>query len=90
MQNHHEDSIAFYPENNALQTQLETLAATDTSIRAQYDANSDTGAVYNLRAEFDYEFNRRLSLGAGMFSGHANNYDENSAFVLIRYSFGSS
>ncbi len=87
MQNHKEDQIALYPTNSILQDQLETVAATDSDIRTSYDGNTDTGAVYNLRAEFDYKIDKRLSLEGLMFSGHANDYNENAAFVSMRYSF---
>lgn len=87
IQNHREDQIAYYPTSSNLQSQLETVAATDSDIQTEYDGNTDTGAVYNLKVEFEYKMDKRLSLKGLMFSGNANDYNENAAFISMRYLF---
>ena len=82
-----EEDAAYYPDDGALQSNLNTLAAGDPTLRSRYEGQTDTGGIYNLKAEFEYELDKQLSLGGMVSANNAKDYKENSVFFFLRYLF---
>ncbi|MDO9713570.1 cellulose synthase subunit BcsC-related outer membrane protein [Paracraurococcus lichenis] len=82
-----EDSIAAFPNNRALQSEMQAAAAQNPDILARFPGQSRNGIVGSLRADVEYPLTPTLSLGASVRYDKAANWDETRAMVRLNNRF---
>jgi tetratricopeptide (TPR) repeat protein len=87
VQHFEEDTVDVYPDSPALQRRLERLALTDSRLDTQFDGQSQTGFLYGIRGEFEYQVTRNLALGGFAFTNNTDDYHAHGAFAYLRFSF---
>lgn len=85
--NWREDSIAAFPNNRALQSEMQAAAAQNPDILARFPGQSRNGIVGSLRADVEYPLTSTLSLGASVRYDKAANWDETRAMVKLNNRF---
>lgn len=81
------DAALVFPENPNLQTQLESLAEEDATVRTLYDGNKESGLNYNISSEFEYLVKPQLGIGASLTLQSAANFNEQHLSFFTKYYF---
>ncbi len=84
IQSFREDDTDYYPNDLAMQQQLEQLAVTDPSRSTFYEGQSVTGVNFSLQAGTEYALTSALSVGAKVTFANAKDYDEFTGIVYLR------
>ncbi len=74
-----------FPNDPALQRQLDDRATSDPNVVTSRPAAEKSSAVYTLRGEIGYSPDKRLALGAWASLTDTNNFKESAAGVFLRY-----
>ncbi|WP_410013021.1 cellulose synthase subunit BcsC-related outer membrane protein [Sodalis sp. C49] len=87
-QSYSQDKSAYYPNNPALQTALESLVAGGYVDSAYYDARNENGVSYNVHANGSYKINPNMSVGGQVGYDTFGDYSESTALVYFKYLLG--
>ncbi len=87
-QSYSQDKSAYFPNNPALQAQLEALVASGYGDKAYYDARSENGVSYNVHANGTYKINTNMSVGGQVGYDTFGNYSESTALLYFKYLLG--
>ncbi|KAA8998619.1 tetratricopeptide repeat protein [Affinibrenneria salicis] len=84
-QSYSQKESAYFPNNPALQSELETLVAAGYGSEAWYPGQSQSGIGYNLKAEGSYKLNKNMIIGGQAGYDTFGDYSESTALVYFRY-----
>ncbi|WP_084615687.1 cellulose biosynthesis protein BcsC [Solimonas flava] len=84
LQSFREDGAALYPNNGALQKEVEDLAASEpaSNLATGYASQNNSGLAYRVGSAVQYRMTERLSLGGTLSVDNARDYEE---LVLLGY-----
>jgi len=82
-----EDRARYFPNNAGLQSDLEALAASDPTIEAFHQGQSQTGVGFNLHGQLEYQISPTLSVGGAASFDKAADWFEASALVYMKHLF---
>ena len=85
VQDYREDDSPVFPDDDALQAQLETLAAGDPALSATYPGKDTTEFVYRLHGRLEYRLGPRLSWGGWASAARSDDYEEYGAGLYLRW-----
>nr|WP_314687447.1 cellulose synthase subunit BcsC-related outer membrane protein [uncultured Pantoea sp.] len=89
-QSYSQDKSAYFPDNAALQSQLQSLADRGFVRSAYYSGESTNGVGYNLHAGADYKINKDVTIGGQLGYDTFGDYNESTANLYFRYMFGDN
>ncbi|MDU6409643.1 MAG: cellulose synthase subunit BcsC-related outer membrane protein [Yersiniaceae bacterium] len=84
-QSYSKDKSAYYPDDPALQSQLESLVAAGYGTEAYYAGSSENGIGWNLGAAGNYHLNRNMIVGGKVGYDTFGDYNESRAELYFRY-----
>ncbi|NGY03753.1 cellulose biosynthesis protein BcsC [Solimonas terrae] len=89
IQSFREDGTALYPNNGALQDEVEELAAFEPAadIPTGYPSQHNTGLGYRFAGAAQYRLTDHLALGGSLGIDNARDYRELNLIGYLRYSF---
>ncbi len=82
-----ESATAVFPNDAALQQRWQELAASRNKLEPLYDGRQDSGFLYNLHSEIDYQLNRQFLLGGWLEANNASDFKEVTAGIALKYYF---
>ena len=88
-QSYSQDSSDYFPTQSGWQQQLETAVANGFAKEAQYQATSENGLGYTVRAGADYKVNKQMSIGGQVGYDTFGDYNESTAGLWFRYMLGN-
>lgn len=89
-QSYSQDKSAYFPDDAALQSQLQSLADRGFVRSAYYSGESKNGIGYNLHAGADYKINKDVTIGGQLGYDTFGDYNESTANLYFRYMFGDN
>lgn len=89
-QSYSQDKSAYFPNDAALQAQLQSLADRGFVKSAYYSGESKNGIGYNLHAGADYKINKDVTIGGQLGYDTFGDYNESTANLHFRYLFGEN
>lgn len=89
-QSYSQDRSAYFPNDPAMQAQLESYAASGAVKSAYYSGDSKNGIGYNLHAGADYKVNKAVTVGGQLGYDTFGDYSESTAQLYFRYLFGDN
>ena len=89
-QSYSQDRSAYFPNDPAMQSQLESWAASGAVKSAYYSGDSKNGIGYNLHAGADYKVNKEVTIGGQLGYDTFGDYNESTAQLYFRYLFGDN
>ncbi|WP_413556163.1 cellulose synthase subunit BcsC-related outer membrane protein [Brenneria sp. L3-3Z] len=84
-QSYSQKESAYFPNNPAWQSELESLVAAGYGSEAWYPGKSQNGIGYNLKAEGNYKLNKNMIIGGQAGYDTFGDYSESTALVYFRY-----
>ncbi|WKZ92485.1 cellulose synthase subunit BcsC-related outer membrane protein [Chimaeribacter arupi] len=84
-QSYSKDKSAYFPDDPALQSQLESLVAAGFGSEAYYAGSSENGIGWNLGAAGNYHLNRNMIVGGKVGYDTFGDYNESRAELYFRY-----
>lgn len=87
-QSYAQDTSAYFPGNQALQSELESLVSAGYADSAYYDARNENGVSYNVHASGSYKINPNMSVGGQVGYDTFGDYSESTALVFFKYLLG--
>ncbi|MBV8521034.1 MAG: BCSC C-terminal domain-containing protein [Acetobacteraceae bacterium] len=87
-QTYNEHRSAVFPNNPALQAQLEGQALTNPDLVAFYPGKTSSGVAGGVKGEFEYNVDNSLRLGARAVYQRAGDWNEAQGLLYARYIFG--
>ncbi|NDL61691.1 cellulose biosynthesis protein BcsC [Acerihabitans arboris] len=84
-QSYHQDKSAYFPNNKALQSQLEALAAENDDVDSYYSGTSKNGVGYTLKIDADYKVNEYIHLGGRVGYDTFGKYSEGTGSIYFKY-----
>lgn len=84
-QSYSKDKSAYFPDDPAMQAQLESLVADGYGKEAYYSGGSESGIGWNLGAAGNYHLNRNMIIGGKVGYDTFGDYNESRAEVYFRY-----
>ncbi|CPR13863.1 Cellulose synthase operon protein C [Brenneria goodwinii] len=84
-QSYSQKESAYFPNDPALQSELEGLVAAGYGTEAWYSGQSQSGIGYNLKAEGSYKLNKNMIIGGQAGYDTFGDYSESTALVYFRY-----
>ena len=89
-QSYTQDKTAYFPGNQALQSELEALVAAGYGNEAYYEARSENGVSYNVHANGSYKINPNMLVGGQVGYDTFGDYSESTALVYFKYLLGGN
>lgn len=89
-QSYSQDRSAYFPNDPALQSQLESYATSGAVQSAYYAGDSKNGIGYNLHAGADYKVTKAVTIGGQLGYDTFGDYNESTAQLYFRYLFGDN
>jgi tetratricopeptide (TPR) repeat protein len=90
VQNFNADGENVFPTNQALQTQVAALAASDTSVQSTYASQSKSGVIGGLNAKFEYHISPQLVVGGTAAYQKSADWNETDVMGFARYTFDNN
>lgn len=94
VQSFRENSTAYFPNDNALQANWETVATANTvaaptgvTWNSFYAGQSNTGLGFRLGGEAEYRFAPQWTVGGKVSVDNASDYTQTSGLLFVRYHF---
>ncbi|MCG8707078.1 BCSC C-terminal domain-containing protein [Brenneria sp. 4F2] len=84
-QSYSQKESAYFPNNPAWQSELESLVAAGYGSAAWYPGQSQSGIGYNLKAEGSYKLNKNMIIGGQAGYDTFGDYSESTALVYFKY-----
>jgi len=82
-----ENEAPYYPGDAALQTRLESLAASDESLDTTHAANSRAGIAFRIGGDVSFRLSPRLLVGSDFAIQNAGDFTESRIGIFSTYSF---
>ncbi len=79
-----------FPNDQAMQEQLESLAASNTTLQTSYPSQSVTGIVGGLNGSFEYHLTPELLVGGSLGYQKSPDWNETDFLAFARYTFVSA
>ncbi len=89
LQSFTEKASNYYPNDPALQTQLNSIQSF-AGLSTMYPARSSSGIAGNVHGKIDYRVSPNLHLGAQLAFQHSGDFDEAAGGVYARYVFNGT
>ncbi len=86
-QSFRENAANFFPNDPALQRQLELQLASDTTARAIQPARSESGVIGGIRGDIEYAVSPNLRIGGLIRYERTANWEEVRGLAFARYRF---
>jgi cellulose synthase operon protein C len=81
------NSGAVFPNDQVMQQQLESLAASNTSLQTSYPSQSVTGIVGGINGSFEYHLTPELQVGGTAGYQKSADWNETDVMAFARYTF---
>ncbi|HHJ20945.1 MAG TPA: tetratricopeptide repeat protein [Gammaproteobacteria bacterium] len=86
IQDFHNDGALAFPDDPALQAQLEVIQQTTVpGLTTAYPEEDINEFAYNIRGEVEYNFSRKLSGGGWFNAGNSENFQELKGGIYLRF-----
>lgn len=82
-----EEESPYYPNDAALQSQLEALAGDDEAIATTHAGGRQSGLAFGIGGDLTYRLSPRLSLGSSLAVQNAGDFNESRIGVYTTYYF---
>ncbi len=84
-QSYSQDESKYFPNNPALQAQLEQYVRDGYSTESSYAAQSKNGIGYNFKADGSYNLQKNMQIGGQVGYDTFGDYSETTALIYFRY-----
>jgi hypothetical protein len=87
IQSFRENDTPWFPTNDALQAQLNGLAAVTPGLQSQYSGQTKTGGIYGLQLAVEYQVAPQFFVGGAIGFENARDYRQGIGGVFVHYHF---